>query len=130
MARIARDRPIIAIGGFSIECNSFAPNSTSLEQLRSENFALGDEISRNSAGTSSELAGAWDVLAPLPLTLVPTALIAATPAPPVALDAFEFIKNEIVSRTPADVDGIYLMLHGSAYCREEIDPEGALLKAL
>jgi microcystin degradation protein MlrC len=130
MARIARARPLIAIGGFSIECNSFAPNSTSLEQLRSENFALGDEISRNSAGTSSELAGAWDVLAPLPLTLVPTALIAATPAPPVALDAFEFIKNEIVSRTPADVDGIYLMLHGSAYCREEIDPEGALLKAL
>ena len=130
MNRMARDRPLIAIGGFSIECNSFAPNSTSLEQLRSENFALGQEIFRDSAGTSSEFAGAWDVLTALPVTLVPTALIAGTPAPPLAIDAFEFIKNEIVSRTPENVDGIYLMMHGSAYCREEIDPEGALLKAL
>jgi microcystin degradation protein MlrC len=130
MNRKAKDMPVIAIGGFSIECNSFAPNSTSLDQLRSENFALGDDISRDSAGTSSEFAGAWDVLTALPVTLVPTALIAGTPAPPLAIDAFEFIKNEIISRTPENVDGIYLMLHGSAYCREEIDPEGALLKAL
>ncbi len=130
MNRKAKDMPVIAIGGFSIECNSFAPNSTSLDQLRSENFALGDDISRDSAGTSSEFAGAWDVLTALPVTLVKTALIAGTPAPPLAIDAFEFIKNEIVSRTPENVDGIYLMLHGSAYCREELDPEGALLKAL
>ena len=130
MNRSAKGVPLIAIGGFSIECNSFAPNSTSLEQLRSENFALGEDISRDSAGTSSEFAGAWDVLTALPVTLVKTALIAGTPAPPLAIAAFEFIKNEIVSRTPENVDGIYLMLHGSAYCREELDPEGALLRAL
>jgi microcystin degradation protein MlrC len=130
MNRMARNTPLIAIGSFSIECNSFAPNSISLEQLRSENFALGEAISRDSAGTSSEFAGAWDVLSAFPVTLLKTALVAATPAPPLALDAFEFVKNEIVSRIPEDVDGIYLMLHGSAYCREELDPEGALLKAL
>jgi len=110
MNRSAKGVPLIAIGGFSIECNSFAPNSTSLEQLRSENFALGEDISRDSAGTSSEFAGAWDVLTALPVTLVKTALIAGTPAPPLAIAAFEFIKNEIVSRTPENVDGIYLML--------------------
>ena len=130
MERAARNRPLIALGGFSIECNSFAPNSTSLAQLRSENFFLGAEISRNSAGTKSEFAGAWDVLATYPVTLVTTALIAATPAPPLTLEAVEFVRTEIVNRTPEDVDGIYLMLHGSAYCREEIDPEGALLTAL
>ena len=84
MNRMARDRPLIAIGGFSIECNSFAPNSTSLEQLRSENFALGQEIFRDSAGTSSEFAGAWDVLTALPVTLVPTALIAGVINAPLA----------------------------------------------
>jgi microcystin degradation protein MlrC len=129
-AKAATRKPVIAIGGFSIECNSFAPNSTSLDQLRSENFALGSELSRNSAGTESEFAGAWDVLTAQPATLIPTALIAATPAPPLTLEAVEYIRRELVNRTPEDVDGIYLMLHGSAYCREEIDPEGALLKAL
>lgn len=129
-SRAATGNPVIAIGGFSIECNSFAPNSTSLDQLRSENFALGSGISRNSAGTESEFAGAWDILTNQLATLIPTALIAATPAPPLTLEAVEYVRRELVNRTPEDVDGIYLMLHGSAYCREEIDPEGALMRAL
>ena len=126
----SKGMPTIAVGGFSIECNSFAPGQTTLTQIKSENFALGDAISRNSAGNGAELAGAMDFLETQQVTVVPTALAAASPAPPIALEAFEFIKDQIIARTPRDVDGIYLMLHGSAYARELDDPEGELLAAL
>jgi microcystin degradation protein MlrC len=40
------------------------------------------------------------------------------------------VIEEMVARIPVNVDGIYLMLHGSAYARERTDPEGALLSAI
>lgn len=120
----------IAIGAFSIECNSFAPGQTSLAQIEQMTFALGADISGNSAGTSSEFAGAYDVLSRGNVQLIPTWLSWSGAAPPIEISVVERLISEMVRRIPEDVDGVYLMLHGSAYSRELCDPEGALLEAI
>lgn len=120
----------IAAGAFYIECNSFAPGVTTIDQFRVEGFALGSEITRDSAWGAAEFAGAYDFFDRNNVELVPTLVAAASPAPPISHSTFEEIRDEMVSRIPVDIDGIYLMLHGSAYCREVEDPEGAILTAI
>lgn len=120
----------IAVGAFSIECNSFAPGQTTLAQIQRMTFALGPDISGNSAGTASEFAGAYEYLAAQGVQLIPTWLSWSGAAPPIELAVADRVIEEMVSRIPRDVDGIYLMLHGSAYARELTDPEGALLTAI
>ncbi len=127
---VAKARPVVAVGAFSIECNSFAPGSTTLEQIENQDFAVGDDISRNSAGTESEFAGAMDFFSTKEVTLLPTLVAHADAGPPITIAAFRRICAQLLGRLPAQVDGVYLMLHGSAFSREENDPEGALLAAI
>lgn len=120
----------IAVGAFSIECNSFAPGQTTLAQVERMTFAVGEDISGNSAGTASEFAGAYDYLSAQGAQLIPTWLSWSGAAPPIEQLVADRVIDEMVARIPLDVDGIYLMLHGSAYARELSDPEGALLSAI
>jgi hypothetical protein len=52
----------VAVGGFYLESNSFVEGETTLIDFKNQTFAQGSAISRTSAGSSSEFAGAWDVL--------------------------------------------------------------------
>jgi len=51
----------VAVGAFSIECNSFVRGETTLEDFRHQVFFIGQAISRDCAGPVAEFAGAWDV---------------------------------------------------------------------
>ena len=118
----------IAIGAFSIESNSFARGATTLDDFKKQIFFIGPEITRDCAGSTTELAGAWDALTSAGVEIFPTLVATSSPRPPVTDDAFQVISNGIVDAIPADVDGVYLSLHGAAYCQGDDDPEGSLLE--
>jgi microcystin degradation protein MlrC len=120
----------VAMGAFSIECNSFARGRTTLEDFKAQVFFLGDAANAHCAGPETEFAAAWDVLAKAEFQIIPTAVACSSPRPPVAKEALDVIFHEIVWRIPVDIDGVYLALHGSAYCHEDEDPEGTLLEMI
>ncbi|MSY40218.1 MAG: hypothetical protein F2642_04650, partial [Actinobacteria bacterium] len=117
----------VAVGGFYLESNSFVGGETSLLDFKNQTFAQGEGISRNSAGSASEFAGAWDVLTQAGCELIPTLIAYSSPRPPMTKEALDTITETILQAIPIDVDGVYLMLHGSAWAHHEDDPEGVLL---
>lgn len=118
----------IAVGAFSIESNSFAHGVTTLDDFKKQIFFVGNEITRDCAGPTVELAGAWDVFAKAGAEICPTLVATSSPRPPVTDDAFAVISAGIVDAIPNDVDGVYLSLHGASYCQGDDDPEGTLLE--
>ena len=118
----------LAVGAFSIESNSFAHGETTLDDFKKQIFFVGSEITRGCAGATTELAGAWDVLTKSGVEIIPTLVATSSPRPPVTDDAFNAISRGIVDAIPHDVDGVYLSLHGAAYCQGDADPEGPLLE--
>lgn len=120
----------VAVGTFYLESNSFVNGQTTLADFKNQTFAQGSAISRNSAGTASEFAGAWDVLQQADCKLVPTLVAYSSPRPPITKEALDTITETILDAIPTDVDGVYLMLHGSAWAHHEDDPEGVLLRRI
>lgn len=121
--------PRVLLAGFSIEANSFVDGETSIDDFRAQTFAVNGEIHRDLLGPTSELAGAFDVLERTGCAIVPAVVAAASPGPPVSDAALSEIVERIV-RAADDVDGAYVMLHGSAIARSHDDPEGLVLAAL
>ena len=117
----------VAVGGFYLESNSFVGGETTLDDFKNQTFAEGSAISRNSAGSASEFAGAWDVLTQANCELIPTLIAYSSPRPPMTKEALDTITKTILNAIPTDIDGVYLMLHGSAWAHHEDDPEGVLL---
>ena len=118
----------IAVAAFSIESNSFAHGQTTLDDFKKQIFFVGDDITRDCAGPTVELAGAWDVFSKSGVEILPTLVATSSPRPPVTQDAFETISAGIVNAITDDVDGVYLSLHGASYCQHDDDPEGTLLE--
>lgn len=118
----------IAVAAFSIESNSFAHGQTTLDDFKKQIFFVGDDITRDCAGPTVELAGAWDVFSKSGVEILPTLVATSSPRPPVTQDAFEKISAGIVNAITDDVDGVYLSLHGASYCQHDDDPEGTLLE--
>ena len=118
----------IAVGAFSIESNSFAHGQTTLDDFKKQIYFVGSEITRDCAGPTVELAGAWDVFTEHGAEILPTLVATSSPRPPVTRNAFETISRGIVSAIASDVDGVYLSLHGASYCEHDDDPEGTLLE--
>lgn len=118
----------IAVGAFSIESNSFAHGVTTLDDFKKQIYFVGKEITRDCAGPTVELVGAWDIFTQSGVEIVPTLVATSSPRPPVTQNAFEVISNGIVNAIPSDVDGVYLSLHGASYCVHDDDPEGTLLE--
>jgi microcystin degradation protein MlrC len=125
--------PRIALLGFSIECNRFAP-PTSETVFRTSHFhqgaALVAEARTPAPRLSGELpgfvatmdaGGAWE---PVPI------LYAATgPNGPVEHDFFAWMMErwEEGLREAGRLDGLYCVLHGAGLTTEDDDPEGTLL---
>ena len=118
----------IAVAAFSIESNSFAHGQTTLDDFKKQIFFVGDDITRDCAGPTVELAGAWDIFSKSGVEILPTLVATSSPRPPVTQDAFEKISAGIVNAITDDVDGVYLSLHGASYCQHDDDPEGTLLE--
>jgi microcystin degradation protein MlrC len=120
----------VLIAGFQHETNTFAPSKTGYDD-----FVRGGAFPALTRGR--DLLDMRDINIPMggfigamaDVELVPVLWAGATPAAHVTKDAFERIAQEIVSQA-ADVDAIYLDLHGAMVCEHLDDGEGELLDRL
>ena len=126
--------PRIAILGFSIECNKFAPPATKAHFL-ARTYLEGDDIVAEARGATPTMlpetpgfVAAMDAAGPW--QPVGIALAMSEPNGPVEHDFFEELLATIERRLTAalPLDGVYVCAHGAAVTTEEDDPEGVLFE--
>jgi microcystin degradation protein MlrC len=124
------ESPRVLVAGFSIEGNSFVPAETTRADFEDQVWVIGDQLGRDSAGATSELAGAWDALVAAGMTPVGAIVAVASPGAPAAREVLDAVVDELLARCTPEVAGAYVMLHGAALVTGIDDPEGVLLAAL
>ena len=122
-------RPRIAILGFSIECNRFAPVATEAHF----GYFAGDGIAAEARLPAPRMLGeipgfVADMDAAGPWQPVGIAFAAAEPNGPVDHAFFTRLIADIEQRLRAalPVDAVYICEHGAAITTEDDDPDGAL----
>jgi microcystin degradation protein MlrC len=128
--------PRIAVLGFSIECNKFAPPATR-EHFVARTYLEGDDIIAAARGPTPTMlpetpgfVAAMDASGPWrPVGIV---LAMSEPNGPVEHAFFAEMLATIERRLQAalPLDGVYICAHGAAVTTEEDDPEGVLFKAV
>jgi microcystin degradation protein MlrC len=128
--------PRIAILGFSIECNKFAPPATKAHFL-ARTYLEGDDIIKEARGATPtmlpetpgfvaamDMAGPWQP--------VGIALAMSEPNGPVEHAFFTELLDTMTRRLEEELplDGIYFCAHGAAITTEEDDPEGVIFEAI
>jgi microcystin degradation protein MlrC len=128
--------PRIALLGFSIECNRFAPIATAAD-FAARTLLRGEDIiieARSAAPrmlgelpgfiAAMDAAGSWQP--------VPILLAMAEPNGPVEQAFFDRLMVEWESglRAAGHLDGVYCVLHGAGLTTADHDPEGTLLGLL
>ncbi|MCE2921187.1 MAG: M81 family metallopeptidase, partial [Roseomonas sp.] len=122
--------PRIALLGFSIECNRFAPPAT-LRDFETRCLIAGDTIvsdARSAAPaalgempgfvTAMDAGGAWE---PCPILLA-----MAEPNGPVEQSVFDGFMQQWrdgLTALKGRVDGVYCVLHGAGLATADLDPE-------
>jgi microcystin degradation protein MlrC len=125
--------PRVALLGFSIECNRFAPIAFEADfQART---LLGGDIMLNNARSAApmmlgEMPGfVAEMDASGPWEPVPGLLAMAEPNGPVSQEFFDrmMAQWEKDLRAAGPLDGVYCVLHGAGLTVNDHDPEGSLL---
>ena len=126
------NRPRIALLGFSIECNRFAPVTTE-HDFTIRTLLRGDDILTDARGPAPRMLGElpgfiseydkaqpWD---PVPLLLAMT-----EPNGPVDQAFFDSLMAEWETRLRAagKIDGVYCVMHGAGLTTGDDDPEGTI----
>lgn len=125
--------PRIAVLGFSIECNRFAPIAREADfaaRTLLAGPALLDEARAAAPRMLAELPGfVADMDQFGPWQPVPVLLAMAEPNGPVEQAFFDRLMEEWAKRLEAalPLEGVYCVLHGAALTTEDHDPEGTLL---
>src|SRR5947209_6818137 len=132
----ASANPRIAVLGFSIECNKFAPPATKahfLARTYLEGEDILEEARRPTPTMLPETPGfvaAMDAAGPW----VPVGIVLAMSEPngPVEHGFFTELLDTVERRLGAalPVDGVYFCAHGAAITTEEDDPEGVLFERI
>ena len=133
---MSRDNPRIAVLGFAIECNRFAPVTTA------EDFEHDADI-RGNRIVSEARSGKSITLPDLPgfftemdrngdWTPVPLRVALAQPGGPVEENFFKAYLTEIEAslKSVMPVDGIFVACHGAALAEGTDDPDGDLFELL
>jgi microcystin degradation protein MlrC len=125
--------PHIAVLGFSIECNRFAPVATEVD-FRTRTLISGPDLITEARAPAPRMLGelpgfiaAMDEAGPW--QPVPSLLAMAEPNGPVDQDFFGRLLQRWQSDLTAagKLDGVYLVLHGAGLTTGDHDPEGTLL---
>ena len=123
----------IAVGGFQHETNTFAPHRADFAAFaRADSWpplVRGAALFDSMAGLNLPLAGFIERARDARCELLPLAWCSAEPSGYVTEDAFERIATILLDDlTAADVDAVYLDLHGAMVCEHREDGEGELLR--
>ncbi|RYJ01940.1 MAG: M81 family peptidase, partial [Acetobacteraceae bacterium] len=123
----------IALLGFSIECNRFAPPATQRD-FDTRCWVEGEGLVTDARSASPKALGEMpgfvaDMDAAGPWEPLPVLLAMAEPNGPVEQAAFDrmmAIWRAGLEAIRGRVDGVYCVLHGAGLTTEQDDPEGAL----
>jgi microcystin degradation protein MlrC len=125
--------PRIALLGFSIECNKFAPPATEAD-FSARAYAAGDELLAETRAAHPRISQEMPAFVAAmdrtgPWTPVPLRLAQAQPNGPVVHAFFERLMAEWREglERAKPLDGIYVCAHGAGLTTEDDDPDGALL---
>ncbi len=125
--------PRIALLGFSIECNRFAPIATEAD-FQTRTLIGGPDLIAEARSPAPRMLGelpgfiaAMDAAGPW--EPVPGLLAMAEPNGPVEQSFFDSLMQrwEADLRAAGRLDGVYLVLHGAGLTTGNHDPEGTLL---
>ncbi|WP_020697011.1 M81 family metallopeptidase [Reyranella massiliensis] len=133
---MSRDNPRIAVLGFAIECNRFAPVTTAEDFEHDADIRGNRIVSEARSGKSITLpdlpgfftemdrTGDW--------TPVPLRVALAQPGGPVEENFFKAYLTEIEAslKSVLPVDGIFVACHGAALAEGTDDPDGDLFELL
>jgi microcystin degradation protein MlrC len=128
--------PRIAILGFSIECNKFAPPATKAHFLARTYLEGNDIIAEARGATPTMLPETPGFVAAMdaagPWQPIGVALAMSEPNGPVEHAFFAELLATISRRLKAalPLDGVYICAHGAALTTEEDDPEGVLFETV
>ncbi|HEY0423856.1 MAG TPA: M81 family metallopeptidase, partial [Rhodopila sp.] len=125
--------PRVALLGFSIECNRFAPVATESD-FRTRTLIEGADLLTEARSPAPRMLGelpgflaAMDAAGPW--QPVPSVLAMAEPNGPVEQAFFDRLMRQwgrdLTAAEP--LDGVYLVLHGAGLTTSDHDPEGTLL---
>jgi microcystin degradation protein MlrC len=125
--------PRVALLGFSIECNKFAPPATEAD-FSARAYAAGAELLAETRAAHSRISPEMPAFVAAmdrtgPWTPVPLRLAQAQPNGPVVHDFFQRLMAEWRHGLEAakPLDGVYVCSHGAGLTTEDDDPDGALL---
>ena len=104
----------IAVGGIHIECSTYNPVPTRMEDFR---VMRGDDLSQ---------APYFAFLSDYPAEFMPTLHARAIPGGPVTAKTYRALRDEFLDRLRAagPLDGVYLSMHGAMYVQGMEDAEG------
>ena len=125
--------PRVALLGFSIECNRFAP-ITHENDFTARTLLGGEAMLENARSPAPMMLGEMpgfvaDMDAAGPWRPVPGLLAMAEPNGPVSQEFFDrmMAQWEADLRAAGALDGVYCVLHGAGLTVNDHDPEGTLL---
>ncbi len=133
----ATNRPRIALLGFSIECNRFAPVTTE-HDFAIRTLLRGDDILSDATGPAPRMLGelpgfigemnALTATGGEPWEPVPLLLAMTEPNGPVDQAFFDLLMAEWETRLRAagKIDGVYCVMHGAGLTTGDDDPEGTI----
>jgi microcystin degradation protein MlrC len=126
------NRPRIALLGFSIECNRFAP-VTHERDFAIRTLLRDDAIMADARGPAPRMLGELpgfigDMDNAQPWEPVPLLLAMTEPNGPVEQGFFDSLMAEWEVRLKAAgrIDGVYCVMHGAGLTTEDDDPEGTI----
>ncbi len=130
-----RRQPLVLVGGFKHELNSFARGTLSFRDVvRAGYFAEGEDIFAAPRSARPELAAIRAIADREGIALLPTVhFFAASAGGPLEHDVYARAKELMRAAASANrerIDGIMLPLHGATVTTEEPDTEGDLMDAL
>jgi len=131
---MSREKPRIALIGFNLESNRWAP-VVGRAAFEADLFLRGDELlsdarspNPRAQATMAGFVATMDKTGPWePLPIVSTSGGAAGPADHAFFQEFKAEVKERLARV-LPVDGVYFSEHGAAVTTEDIDPDGTLFQ--
>ena len=121
----------ILIGSVFHETNSFWHKPTDLERFKQRDLLFGEDITKKFRNTHTPLGAFIEVLEKEGTEIITTVAAIAEPSGTVTKEAFDIIKDNIVSACKQKMpDAVLLSLHGAMETEEEPDGEGCLLEEI
>ena len=122
--------PRIAVGSILTECNELGGSPIDLDWFARYDLHYGEDLLQLDAGV---VGGALEILRERAATVAPLLSASTSPGGSITTDCYGTLKTELLQRLQQSlpsVDGVLLLLHGSAVADGVGDVEGDLISAV